>query len=190
MIFFFVLIKELLQEWTTPPWLQLQIALEIFTAHTSHLEHSGKLFNSSLKSVVEANFCCWGHKGHKMAWMFLSEIFFFPRSLSLCSLFILPEFQWPLQATNDCWILRNVLSELYKKPSAQRAQLKTKHANCYNFSLFWVCGKCCTDCRATFPQNGVRGFEVGGGHTPNNAVLCWENRHEKAHFSLESKKAL
>lgn len=28
-----------------------------------------------------------------------------------------------------------------KKPSAQRAQLKTKHANCYNFSLLWVCGK-------------------------------------------------
>lgn len=84
--------------------------------------------------------------------------------------FILPEFQWPLQATSDCWILRNVLSELYKKPSAQRAQLKTKHANCYNFSIFWVCGKCCTDCRATFIQKGVRGFEAGG-RAPTNG-LC------------------
>lgn len=91
--------------------------------------------------------------------------------------FILPEFQWPLQATDDCWIPRNVLSELYKKPSAQRAQLKTKHANCYNFSLFWVCGKCCTDCCATFTLNGVRGFEVGVG--TNQCTACWENRHEK-----------
>lgn len=102
--------------------------------------------------------------------------------------FILPEFQWPLQATSDCWILRNVLSELYKKPSAQRTQLKTKHANCYIFSLFWVCGKCCTDCFATFTHSGLRGFEEGAGHQPMNCMLGKQTW--KGLTSLESNRAL
>ena len=51
-------------------------------------------------------------------------------------LFFLPKFQWPLKATSNCWILWNVLSELYKKPSAQRAPRKTKPAKFHYFYCF------------------------------------------------------
>lgn len=64
---------------------------------------------------------CWRHEGHKKVTMFSSKTFF-----SLSVPFILTEFQWPLQASNNCWILRNVLSELHKKTHAQWARLQTK----------------------------------------------------------------
>lgn len=142
---------------------------------TRHLSIRGNFNSFHFESVVVGSE--GGAEGGKKntAWVILFCVCFFGVSfLSQLSGFYSYRIQMTPPGTRRLLNPKECALWTVQKKKKRSLQLKERSwkqnmPTAMIFALFWVWGKCCTDCCATFTQNGVRGSQGRGWRASKKA---------------------